>query len=94
MLTPADQDKLAYAKSLVDHFSTAELTAITRATARDEYPREFRGFSPRRIGVYKRAALIVLNRSADEIYIPRCRAVCHGGLPTNRGDVGLIGNLV
>ncbi len=56
MLTSILQDKLAYAKNLVDHWPLTVLSNIVHGY----YPAEFSTFTPLRIGVYERAALIVL----------------------------------
>jgi hypothetical protein len=60
MLTSILQEKLTYAKNLVDHWSLPILTNIIRG----DYPAEFSTFTARRIGVYERAALIVLEARA------------------------------
>lgn len=50
----------AEARKFVDSFNDAKLIAITRG----EYPASFATFSAKRIGVYTRAALIVLDARA------------------------------
>lgn len=52
----------AQARAFVDSFSDATLAAIVRG----EYPARFAAFSAQRVGVYTRAALIVLDARANE----------------------------
>ncbi len=62
MLTSILQEKVAYAKNLVDHWPLSVLTNIVHG----DYPAEFSTFTPLRIGVYERAALIVLEARAGK----------------------------